>query len=252
VGIAFSPDGSTIAGICTDGKVRGWEASTGKELFTLPGHEGRVLPFGCVAFTPDGCRLVSLSSGEDKALRVWDLQEKRQVLAIDHPGPVGRAAVSPDGTRFATMCGEVINSKLPGVPHCFVWDATEGRKLLEIDRHHWWGNVVFSLDGKWLLTANDKTLKLWDAGTGQKLQTFKGHKGTVKSVSITADGERIVSCGYDGVKVWDTATGQELVTFREEGQFRALISRDGRRVVSFRPGDKALRLWDATPRRRGP
>src|SRR5262249_13380388 len=36
-GIAFSPDGSTIAGICTDGRVRRWEASTGNELFTLPG-----------------------------------------------------------------------------------------------------------------------------------------------------------------------------------------------------------------------
>jgi WD40 repeat protein len=243
--IAFSPDGSTIAGICTDGKVRRWEASTGKELFPLPGHEGG--PGGCVTFTPDGSRLVS--GGGDNALRVWDFREKRQVFAItDHPGFVQRVAVSPDGTRFATVCG----GKPKG--HCFVWDATDGRKLLEIDGHRSWvTDVLFSLDGKWLLTAShDKTLKLWDADTGQELRTFKGHKAGVWSVAISGDGERIVSSGHDGVRVWDAATGQELGTFREEvqGVVAVLISRDGRRIVSN--GWRALRVWDATPRRRDP
>jgi WD40 repeat protein len=201
-----------------------------------------------VAFTPDGSRLVS--GGADNALRVWDLREKRQALAItDHPGPVFQVAVSPDGTRFATLCG----GKPKG--HCFVWDAAQGRKLLEIDGHRSWiRDVVFSLDGKWLLTANDdKTLKLWDAGTGQELRTFKGHKRRVWSVGITGDGERIVS-GEEGfaVKVWDAETGQELVTFPEEGQNMALISRDGRRVVSIGVPQGALRLWDATPRGPGP
>src|SRR5262249_13532071 len=154
----------------------------------------------------------------------------------DHPGPVWRVAVSPDGKRFATVWG--------GKPKgpCFVWDAAEGRKLLEIDGHRSGiADVVFSPDGKWLLTAGrkDKTLKLWDADTGQELRTFKGHKARVFSVSITADGERIVSGGRDGVKVWDAATAQELVTFREEGQLTALISRDGRRVVSIATGGKA-------------
>jgi WD40 repeat protein/tRNA A-37 threonylcarbamoyl transferase component Bud32 len=239
--VAFSPDGSTIAGPCLDGRVRGWEASTGKELFTLPGHK-----FGgrCVAFTPDGSRLVS--GGTDNALRVWDLREKRQVLAISHTGEVGRVAVSPDGTRFATVC----DGKPKG--HCFVWDAAEGRKLLEIDGHRsGTTDLVFSSDGRWLLTANDKTLKLWDADTGQEVRTFEGHKDSVNSVSITADGERIVSGGYDGVKVWDTATGQEVVTF-QESQSTTRISRDGRRVVSISAGGTALRIWDATPRRQGP
>jgi WD40 repeat protein len=240
--LAFSPDGSTIAGICTDGRVHGWEASTGKELFDLPGHEGGQV--GCVAFTPDGSRLVS--GGMDKALRVWDLREKRQVLAItDHPGRVLCVAVSPDGTRFATVCGD-----MPKV-NCFVWDAAEGRKLLEIDGHRYLiMDVVFSPDGKRLLTAGggDKTLKLWDADTGQELMPLRGHKSHVRSVSFTADGERIVSGGFDGVKVWDAATGQELITLRE-GRPTTLISRDGRRIVG---NSGRLWLWDTTPRRRGP
>ena len=71
--------------------------------------------------------------------------------------------------------------------------------------------MAFSPDGRRIVSgSDDKTVKVWDAATGQETLTLKGHTGEVHSVAFSPDGRRIVSGSYDGtVKVWDASTGQE-------------------------------------------
>ena len=67
--VAVSPDGARVLGGSKfDGKLRLWDARTGKELRRLPGHAGWVT---CLAFAPDGAR--ALSGGEDGAVKLWDV-----------------------------------------------------------------------------------------------------------------------------------------------------------------------------------
>ena len=54
--LAFSPDGQRLASGSCDQTVKIWDSATGKELFALKGHAGRV---NSVAFSPDGQRLAS-------------------------------------------------------------------------------------------------------------------------------------------------------------------------------------------------
>src|SRR5262249_20992953 len=63
--VIFSPDGSRVATASMDRTVKLWDTATGQDVLTLRGHTAGV---GCVAFTPDGMRLVS---GSEEAL-VWD------------------------------------------------------------------------------------------------------------------------------------------------------------------------------------
>lgn len=55
-GLAFSPDGRTLAGAGMDHKVHLWHPEAGIEMLTLEGHQGQV---NGVAFAPDGRLLVS-------------------------------------------------------------------------------------------------------------------------------------------------------------------------------------------------
>jgi len=112
-------------------------------------------------------------------------------------------------------------------------------------------SVSFSPDGKRIVSGSwDKTLKVWDAQTGQETLTLKGHSNTVNSVSFSPDGKRIVSGSYDNtLKVWDAQTGQETLTIdgHSLGVTSVSFSPDGKRIVSghwSRVRDKTLKVWD--------
>ena len=70
--VAFSADGRRIVSGSSDKTVKVWNATTGKELVTLKGHNSSV--WG-VAFSPDGERIVSGSY--DHTSKVWDIAPGR-------------------------------------------------------------------------------------------------------------------------------------------------------------------------------
>ena len=59
----------------------------------------------------------------------------------------------------------------------------------------------------------DRTVKLWDAATGQELLTLKGHSRSVESVAFSPDGKQLATGSNDGiVRLWDVATEQEVLS----------------------------------------
>ncbi len=108
-------------------------------------------------------------------------------------------------------------------------------------------DAAFSPDGKHIVSASaDKTLRLWDVGTGKETAVFKGHADRVSSAAYSPDGKHIVSASWDKtLRLWDVETGKEIAVFKghEDGVHSVAFSPNRKRIVSA-SWDKTLRLWD--------
>jgi WD40 repeat protein len=59
----------------------------------------------------------------------------------------------------------------------------------------------------------DRTVKIWDTGSGECLQTHKGHSDWVSSVAFSHNSAWLASASYDStVKIWDTGNSECLQT----------------------------------------
>jgi WD40 repeat protein len=70
-------------------------------------------------------------------------------------------------------------------------------------------SVAFSHDSTRLASgSNDRTIRIWDAGSGERLQTLEGHSDSVNSVAFSHDSTRLASGSIDRtIRIWDAGSG---------------------------------------------
>ena len=239
----FSPDGRRIAVACLDGNTRVLDAVTGEQIAVLSGHGSIVQS---AAFSPDGTKIVTASL--DHTARLWNASTGEEIAVLrGHQDMVQSAAFSPDGSRIATAGSD-------GTVR--LWNAANGKQLAILHNKIVGessdialSTAAFSPDGKKLVTSGP-VARLWDAETGEELATLSGHEALIWSAEFSRDGRRIVTASKDTtVRIWDAETAKELALFRghDSDAFSATFAPDGRTILTTGKNDATAWLWNAAP-----
>ena len=235
--VAFSQYGGRVASGGADDTIRIWDAKAG--AFELNGHTDYVC---CVAFSPNGKLLASGGEEQDCTVRIWDLENKRQIHELKgHTEAVNDVSFSPDGTHVASG-GDDKTIR--------IWDleSKTGESQCNIGVHN--SRVLcvtFSPNGERLASGyhQDPTVRIWDVDTKKLQRELKGHSDGVESIAFSPDGERLATASKDTtVHIWDLAAN----TFRELKGHKSAVnsvafSPNGKRVVTGSV-DGTIRIWE--------
>jgi WD40 repeat protein len=176
--IAFSPDGSLLAGGVgrypvpqeeRPGEVRLWEAAAGQEVRFLAGHSALVM---AVAFSPDGSRLATGSC--DRDVRLWDPATGRALQILSgHSVQVNSVAFSPDGRTLASGSGWVRPTNGDPLGELKLWNPADGREIRTLAQPAYVRSVAFSPDGRRLAAVMEGQVRLYDPATGKVVRTLR-------------------------------------------------------------------------------
>jgi WD40 repeat protein len=203
--VAFSGDGGLLGSASWDNTVRIWDFTTGEQIALLA-HPGKVR---ALAFSPDRRYLATGMSFEPG---------KNVVLWGAEPG-VFKKVATLDGNADGTVCmafssdGAILATG--GQDHLIrLWDVDHRTELARLSGHSQViENLVFSPDGKWLVSVAGKDrapdqsgeIRVWDiAGSNaHPVQAFSTETGSITGLAFAPDGQAFATCGGDEtVKVW--------------------------------------------------
>lgn len=257
--MAFSNDGSLLAGQISNSAVQVWDVDDGRSLYTLD-------DIGCwnqgMVFSSDKATLTADCGGD---MYVWSmatgqLLHKDSTKYYSDTSPDGKFNLEANQVNARLLdasTNEIIKTfEVQSMSPCCAAFSPDGKSLLV-----WYYRFEVARTGIYIPGKDLKSVaQLWNINPGQEpslratLDTGKWHQdfglrflGRFEGFAFTTDSRRLATASGDGfTQVWDTNTGHLLYTL--PGGELVSFSPDGKQLVSL--GHKVVditTIWDVTP-----
>jgi WD40 repeat protein len=209
-----------------NGTVKVWNLETGKCISTSGGCAPRIM-----SLATNTQNQIVASSRDDGSLYLWNfgeveenphpkslsLRERDFESAIISGSGSGSGSLLPEGEGLGMRAVNLRTkiSKISPIP--IILQAHQGLVA----------GTAFSPNGQLVAsTGSDRTIKIWDAITGEQLQSFTGHTDYIPQL-LFADNCTLLSRSYDATtRQWDLATGQNEIFTNLQPQWVMVLARD--------------------------
>ena len=248
--VAFAPHPQLAVAIDRNNILHVRHLSESSPRLSVPGVTRRKLDYGWndpIAISKDGRWLALIqpsarSLSPDVAIRVWDLETKRELPSLPEKRQLRCLEFSDDGKVLAAGDGDGVVKIWNLATHDFIQiSAHEGPVL----------SLAFSPGSDLMATGSTdrQSIRLWKVTDGEPVaRTFNGQVGDVWSLAFSANGRNLASGSRDSpVRIWsldDRGVG-EIVAERlhadDYGNF--CFSPDGRWMAGG-CADNNVRVWE--------
>jgi WD40 repeat protein len=209
-GVAWSPDGASIASAGDDGIARVWSAETLLQTTTL-----QTGPARAVKWSLDGGRL---AIGSGVRMQIWRAASRDLLHTALVQAQISSVSWSPDDKMVAV--GSVNGMTT-------LWSAQTGALLAKMNAGDQGRNdvngVTWSPGGRILATAHGARgrgeIRLWNPVTGRLVRTLPSPSGWLRGISWSPDGLWLAAGGEDGrVRIWSAESGEVVETLPTDSQ----------------------------------
>ncbi len=203
--VAFSRDGSIVAGGDRDGVLKTFRVSDGAPLLNIPAHTDFI---NALAYSPDGAQIATGSS--DRTIKFWNAISGQPMGTLSgHTDWVNTIAFSPNGEWLAS--GSTDESVK-------LWSLPSQKLATTLGQNSSVNAVNFNPTSTRLAVGAYNELREYDVPGGALVRNLIRASGQISGTLFTPDNTKLVSTSYDGkVSIADAATGALLNQFTAAG-----------------------------------
>ncbi|MEM7394260.1 MAG: WD40 repeat domain-containing protein, partial [Verrucomicrobiota bacterium] len=167
------------------------------------------------AFSPDGQWIAT--ANKYNTLRLWSFETGEMVTEVElNQYKVRDLVFTPDSSRLLTIGFD----GREGFEWLKFWGVRDLRLIHTFESSRiakQFTTLDISSDGRWLVTGEFGTVRIWDLEQQRHLRAFSLFGGRVESVRFDPAGTRFIAAGAGTVKIHDWQRGRTDLTVRHPG-----------------------------------